>query len=129
MCNPTSPQKPKTPKARISTAHDQAESQPSTSRQRGPLRQNTATSRSRRKQMKPVKKGNCRWLKEVRAAQSSTSLLIPLLPFSRLVRKFIQERTKEIHMVQRDALWALHEATAIYLTYFMEDAYRLALLA
>ncbi|KAG8042718.1 hypothetical protein G9C98_005358 [Cotesia typhae] len=56
-------------------------------------------------------------LREIRFLRKTTKLIIPKLPFSRLVREIIMQAT---------ALEALQEATEMYLVQFFEDSILLA---
>ena len=66
-------------------------------------------------------------LREIRRYQKSTNLLIPRLPFQRLVREIAQEfthpSTGEQVRFQAEALAALQEAAENYLTGLFRDAY------
>src|SRR5260221_14774255 len=59
-------------------------------------------------------------LREIRKYQKSTDLLIPKLPFQRLVREVVQEYNSNLR-IQLAALMALQEATEAYLVSLMED--------
>lgn len=113
----------------VSETLDNASPQPGTSRQSAapPRRKSAPAPKRRRKQAAP-KKNQHRWLQEVRRLQKSTSLLIPKLPFARVVREVLQTVafTPDLK-VTREALMALHESAEMYLTYFFQDANRLAL--
>jgi histone H3/H4 len=65
-------------------------------------------------------------LREIRKYQKSTDLLIPKLPFSRLVREICEEqiRLSEVHefRFQSTALLALQEATEAFITTLFEDS-------
>uniref|UniRef100_A0A6M2DFU7 Putative histone H3 n=1 Tax=Xenopsylla cheopis TaxID=163159 RepID=A0A6M2DFU7_XENCH len=66
------------------------------------------------------------WLKEVKRLQRSTNLLIPKLPFSRVVKEIIQymrPNSRDIPNVTAKCLEALHEATELFMTQFFQDAY------
>merc|ERR1712001_709253 len=60
-------------------------------------------------------------LREIRAYQRSTELLIPRLPFSRLVKELAQERSSTGLRFQSSALMALQEAAESYITQLFED--------
>ncbi|XP_063709856.1 uncharacterized protein LOC134838288 [Culicoides brevitarsis] len=66
-------------------------------------------------------------LKEIRKYQNNTRLLIPKLPFSRVVRETLQQYGPADVRVTAQALSALQEAAEIYITQFFEDSLRLAL--
>jgi len=63
-----------------------------------------------------------RALKEIRKYQRSTSLLIPALPFSRLIREIVQDVSsiKDLRF-QKTALMALQEASEAFLVMLFED--------
>ena len=60
-------------------------------------------------------------LREIRKFQKSTDLLIPKLPFSRLLRQIAQSITPDKRF-EKTALLALQEASEAYLTGLLEDA-------
>ena len=59
-------------------------------------------------------------LREIRHYQKSTELLVPKLPFQRLVREIAQEFKTDLKF-QAAAIGALHEASEAYLTGLFED--------
>ena len=59
-------------------------------------------------------------LREIRRFQKSSELLIPKLPFSRLVREIARGQRTELRF-QSTALEALQEAAEAYLTSLFED--------
>lgn len=61
-------------------------------------------------------------LKEIRAYQTSTDLLIRRLPFARLVREIQQEMMNETYRWQGTAILALQEASEAHLVSLFEDA-------
>lgn len=63
-------------------------------------------------------------LREIRKYQKSTNLLIPKLPFQRLVREVVQDvQSAGIQFrLQSHALQALQEASEVYLVSLFEDA-------
>ncbi|XP_054283189.1 putative histone H3.3-like type 3 isoform X1 [Macrosteles quadrilineatus] len=66
-----------------------------------------------------------RALMEIRALQKSTKLLIPKLPFMRLVKEIIMEMNpygSEPLRIQTLALEALQEFAELYMTQFFEDS-------
>ncbi|KAJ8938523.1 hypothetical protein NQ314_011466 [Rhamnusium bicolor] len=71
-------------------------------------------------------KVNVTTLKTIRHLQNSTSLCIPRLPFSRLIREILMEFDPIDRRIQVEALLALQEAAEVYLTYLFEDANRCA---
>lgn len=76
---------------------------------------------------KPRPKKNCAWLKEMRKLQQSTDLLMAKLPFSRLVREIMQQEARSSDLkVTREALMAIQESAELYLTFFFQDANRIA---
>lgn len=58
---------------------------------------------------------------EIRRYQKSTQLLIPKIPFQRLVREIAQEYKTDLRF-QSTALMALHEAAEAYLVSLFEAA-------
>ena len=60
-------------------------------------------------------------LREIRAYQKSTTLLIPRLPFSRLVREVAMNQTIKDIRFKSTALMALQEACEAYLVQLFED--------
>ena len=60
-------------------------------------------------------------LREIRAYQRSTQLLIPRLPFSRLVKEIAQQYGTNGLRFQSSALMALQEATEAYMVQLFED--------
>ena len=60
-------------------------------------------------------------LKEIRKYQKTTDLLLPKLPFQRLVRETMQELGKFAFRIQPQALAALQEASEVYLVALFED--------
>jgi histone H3/H4 len=63
-------------------------------------------------------------LREIRKLQKTTGLLIPRLPFARVVREIAEkvQRSDELMRWQAEALEALQEAAEAYLVHLMEDA-------
>lgn len=67
-------------------------------------------------------------LQEIKYLRRSTHLLIPKLPFARVVREIMLDLFPrgEITKIQAAALEALQEATEMYIVQFFEDAILLA---
>lgn len=65
-------------------------------------------------------------LREIRKYQKSTELLIPKVPFQRLVREISQDCRADLRF-QSTALMALHEAAEAFLVGLFEDANMCAL--
>ena len=61
-----------------------------------------------------------RTLMEIRQYQKSVEFLIRKLPFQRLVREIAQEFNTDLHFTS-DAIFALQEASEVYLVNLMED--------
>jgi len=61
-------------------------------------------------------------LKEIRAYQASTDLLIRRLPFARLVREIQMTMMRETYRWQATAILALQEASEAHLVGLFEDA-------
>ena len=59
-------------------------------------------------------------LREIRKYQKLTELLIPKMPFLRLVREILQKE-HVFHLIQAEAVLALHEVMELYLIRLMED--------
>eukprot|EP00522_Entomoneis_paludosa_P017420 CAMPEP_0172452218 /NCGR_PEP_ID=MMETSP1065-20121228/9951_1 /TAXON_ID=265537 /ORGANISM="Amphiprora paludosa, Strain CCMP125" /LENGTH=134 /DNA_ID=CAMNT_0013204253 /DNA_START=42 /DNA_END=446 /DNA_ORIENTATION=- len=76
-----------------------------------------ATGR-RKRRMRPGEKA----LKEIRAYQKSTDLLLRRLPFARLVREIQQEMLRKTYRWQGTAILALQEAAEAHLVGLFEDA-------
>lgn len=61
--------------------------------------------------------------KHIQKLQNSTSLLIPKLPFARIVKEVMQDITGQREWrVQSAALSALQEAAECYLVHYFEDS-------
>lgn len=60
-------------------------------------------------------------LREIRKYQKSANLLVPKMPFQRVVREIAGELNKDLRF-QASAIAALQEATEAYLTGLFEDA-------
>lgn len=65
-------------------------------------------------------------IKDIKALQRSTHLLIPKSPFARLIREICMEYGGDLR-IQAIALEALQEAAEAYLIDFFEDSYICAL--
>ncbi|CAH1183200.1 unnamed protein product [Phaedon cochleariae] len=67
-------------------------------------------------------------LKHIKKLQMTTASCIPKLPFSRVIREVLQERTGagEDYRIQLAALAALQEAAELYLVQLFEDANKCA---
>lgn len=76
---------------------------------------------ARRKQSKPA--AGTPLIRDIIRLQKSTDLLIPKLPFSRVVRELIQQQNMREQMrLTPAALEALRESAESYLTYVFSDA-------
>ena len=64
-------------------------------------------------------------LREIRRYQKSTDLLIPKLPFQRLVREIMQNIQNDVRF-QNSALMALQEASEAYLVGMLDSANKCA---
>uniref|UniRef100_A0A1B6KAU8 Core Histone H2A/H2B/H3 domain-containing protein n=1 Tax=Graphocephala atropunctata TaxID=36148 RepID=A0A1B6KAU8_9HEMI len=75
---------------------------------------------------RPIKfRRGTRALMEIRRLQKSTAMLIPKLPFARLVREIIMELSppgQDSFRIQSNALEALQEFTELYITQFLENS-------
>ena len=80
----------------------------------------------------PLKKAR-RWrpgtvaLKEIKRYQKSTDLLIPKLPFQRLIKNIMEDVAPPGFRMQSAALFALQEAAEAYLTGLFEDTQLVAI--
>lgn len=63
---------------------------------------------------------------DIKHLQRTTTLCIPKLPFSRLVREVLIENTNINKRVEKKAVDALQEACEMYLVQLFEDSRRLA---
>lgn len=133
---------PRTPTSASATANSPPQTPRSTRRstqndpspQPGPSRRVTPTTKHKktpapkksRKQSLPLK-NQPPAIREMYRLQSSTHLLIPKMPFCRVVREILHEVNSTHMRVQSLALEALQEATEFYMTQFFEDAYRCTL--
>jgi histone H3/H4 len=69
-----------------------------------------------------------RVLQQIRKLQKGTELLIPKLPFARLVRElFLKWNAGNVERWQAEALIAVQEAAEGYLVTLFEDAYLCAM--
>lgn len=66
-------------------------------------------------------------LNEIRHLQRSTGLLIPKLPFGRVIREVMLEYSGRHLRITYDALMAIQEAAEMYLVMLFEDCQKLAL--
>ncbi|XP_022916704.1 uncharacterized protein [Onthophagus taurus] len=101
----------------------------------------TASSSNKRKQLKPKKKPPATifyvkskehrvpttTMNSIKYLQKSTKLLIPKLPFARVVREILYARSADVNQMQQLALAALQESCELYLTHLFEDANMLAM--
>lgn len=71
----------------------------------------------RKRRMRPGEKA----LKEIRAYQASTDLLIRRLPFARLVKEIQMQYTRTPYRWQSTAMLALQEASEAHLVSLFED--------
>nr|ARC76730.1 Cid3 [Drosophila vulcana] len=113
--------------------HQEDQENPSSSaRPQRTLRQNSEggevgavePSTRRRKQRGPMSRA-ARMNREIRRLRACTTLLIPRLPFSRLVRELIMKYASTSVRITETALRALQESSELYLTQRFEDAYLL----
>ncbi|XP_055528531.1 histone H3-1-like [Wyeomyia smithii] len=68
-----------------------------------------------------------RHLQEIRALQQTTTLLIPRLPFARVIREVLLEYRYNDLRITADALSALQESAEAYAVQLFEDSYRCTL--
>ncbi|XP_055623768.1 histone H3-6-like [Toxorhynchites rutilus septentrionalis] len=78
--------------------------------------------RSRSEERRP--RTQIRALREIAHLQRSTNLLIPKLPFARLIREVLMSYNDHALRVTPEALMALQESAELYIVQLMEDAYR-----
>ena len=78
----------------------------------------SATTPKKQRRFRP----GTRALKEIRKFQKSTNLLIPKLPFSRLIRECALEFCSKDMRFQSAAIMALQEAAEAYLVTLFEDS-------
>ena len=64
-------------------------------------------------------------LRDIRRYQKTTKLLVPKIPFQRLVRCIAQNEKQDVR-IQKSAFIALHEAAENYLVSLFEDSQLLA---
>lgn len=95
---------------------DDGRNEPPQERPRTPNRNQNPQKRPRRKRRTPWRDNV---LREIRKLQANTNLLIPKLPFQRLVREILL--TTGDYRVQGLAIGALHEASEMYIVEFLED--------
>lgn len=94
------------------------------SRRPGPKSRSQVVSAPRSHQRKQTEP---KALREIRRLQHSTELLIPKLPFSRLMREIITECSATVNRITPEAFEAIQSASEIYLTQMFEDAYKCTL--
>ncbi|XP_065366957.1 histone H3-like centromeric protein cid [Calliphora vicina] len=68
-----------------------------------------------------------RFWKDVQVLQNRTDNLIPMLPFSRLVRELMHDASSEVTKITPTAMEALQTSSELYLTQRLQDAYMLTL--
>lgn len=84
-------------------------------------------SRSEQRNARPTRLHGARVLREITRLQLTTDLLIPKLPFARLIREVLQQYSQRNLRITPEALLCLQESSEIYLTQMFEDAYRCTL--
>ncbi|XP_037825297.1 histone H3-like centromeric protein cid [Lucilia sericata] len=83
-------------------------------------------ARKPRKRPNPMQLEKRFW-KDVQNLQNRTDHLIPMLPFSRLVRELMHDASTEVFKITPTALEALQTSSELYLTQRLQDAYMLTL--
>lgn len=83
-------------------------------------------SRSEQRNSRQTRRGG-HVLREITRLQLSTALLIPKLPFARLIREVLMEYRNRNLRITPEALLCLQESSEIYLVQMFEDAYRCTL--
>ncbi|XP_031620947.1 histone H3-like centromeric protein cnp1 isoform X2 [Contarinia nasturtii] len=96
---------------------------------RGP-RGNVTINRPNRPRPSPkkirIRRGAPPYIKTMIKLQNSYNLLIPRLPFQRLVREIMHERNPELRL-QSTTLEALRESSEMFMVSILEDAFLLCL--
>ncbi|XP_034251124.1 histone H3-like [Thrips palmi] len=67
-------------------------------------------------------KSGTKALREIKALQRTTHLLIPKAPFCRVVKEIVHQFSYENLRIQSSALAALQEAAEMYMVQFFEDS-------
>ncbi len=88
---------------------------------KGPKTPPASTSKSPKVRKKHRFRPGTVALREIRTYQKSTNLLIPRLPFSRLVREIAMNQTVKDIRFKSTALMALQEACEAYIVQLFED--------
>uniref|UniRef100_A0A1Q3EWP2 Putative histone H3.3 type 2 n=1 Tax=Culex tarsalis TaxID=7177 RepID=A0A1Q3EWP2_CULTA len=83
-------------------------------------------SRSEQRSTRQTRRGG-HLLREITRLQLTTDLLIPKLPFARLIREVLQQYSHRGLRITPEALLCLQESSEIYLVQMFEDAYRCTL--
>ncbi|XP_055547070.1 uncharacterized protein LOC129731251 [Wyeomyia smithii] len=91
--------------------------------------EDTVNSRNKptRKSSVPRKSRNPQVIQEIVRLQAGTGLVIPKLPFARLIREVLIGYSGQEIRITSDALLCLQESSEIYAVQLMEDAYRCTL--
>merc|ERR1719474_1843002 len=95
-----------------------------------------SAKRDRRKQATPVRRGGAQKkapqmrgmvaVREIRKCRKSTNLLVPKLPFLRLVKQiavYVASNNMQGFRFQAVAIQALHEAAVAHLAFKIEDTF------
>ncbi|XP_037941280.1 histone H3.3 type c-like [Teleopsis dalmanni] len=111
------------PTARKSTARNQSQ-QSTTSRSAAAsnARVESSLNRRSRKRNAPTK---C--IQDIVRLQQTVNLLIPRLPFGRIVREIMMECSSSVDRITKEALEALQTAAEMYMVSICSDAYLLTL--
>nr|ARC76746.1 Cid4 [Drosophila vulcana] len=84
-----------------------------------------ASGAQRRKTRRPINH-NLKMEREIRRLQAYAGLLIPRLPFSRLVREIMTQFTEGVRVTE-GALQVMQESSELYLTHRLQDSYLLTM--
>lgn len=87
----------------------------------------TGSSRQHRRKAPAPRKTQTAALKEIAKLQGQTQVVIPKLPFARLIREILLEYSHRNLRVTPEMLECLQESAEIYAVQLMEDAYRCTL--
>ena len=79
------------------------------------------------KQSKRKRRDPHKFARDVYKLVHTTKFMIPKLCFCRLVREILQSESKTVTRMTTIAFEAIQEATEMYVTNFLEDAYRCTL--
>ncbi|OQO02102.1 histone H3 [Cryoendolithus antarcticus] len=113
-------EKPSAAPTRTSARQIEAEKKRKANARKAAARNNTARTTGTVKVARRTKPGTLA-LREIRQYQLNTELLMPKLPFERLIREILQDLGHTDWRIQEGALGALQEATEAYLVNIFEQ--------